>query len=60
MAILGIGAPHGNGRRLENPLHALGYSNWTVELPRPGDVEPGQLTLYASPATRAGITPLTS
>ncbi|WP_158901349.1 hypothetical protein [Burkholderia sp. L27(2015)] len=60
MAILGIGAPHGNGARLENPLRALGYSNWTVELPRPGDVEPGRLTLYASPVTLADITPLTS
>jgi len=60
MAILGIGALHSNSAGLENPLRALGYSDWTVELPRPGDVEPGRLTLYASPATLAGITPLTS
>jgi hypothetical protein len=59
-AILGIGAAHGNAGGLPNPLHALGYSGWTVELPRPGEAAPGRLTLYVAPFTPADFTPLTS
>jgi hypothetical protein len=48
-AILGIGPARGDGAGLPNPLTALGYRYWTVELPLPNDTKPGRLTLYSTP-----------
>ena len=46
-AIIGISPAVEHGRRpdIPNPLEALGIERWIVELPHPGDHEPGRLIL---------------
>jgi hypothetical protein len=59
-AIIGVGPVRQDGTGLSNPFTALGYRQWTIELPLPDDKAPGRLTLYAAATPMPDFTPLMS
>jgi hypothetical protein len=51
-AILGVGL---RGAGISNPLLGIGNHTWIIELPRPGDKQPGHLIIDPTSADRFGF-----